>query len=200
MKVELVQIDSLKPDPNNARVHPEANLEVIRNSLKQFKQQRPLLVDKDGVVVAGNGTLAAAKSLGWETIAITRTELDGQDKAAYALIDNRSALMAEWDDGKLAETLKSLNEDGWDIPAIGFDLEGFFKPHEMDAHAARASKTQEAKLKQYLEAGLRVIQLAIVAEQYDEFVEKLEQARQKLGVETNTDCVTALLHRYLGGK
>ena len=122
MKVEKVKIDSLKMDPDNARVHSERNLKAIAGSLEGFGQRRPLVV-WDGIVIAGNGTLEAAKSLGWGEIEITRVPADWtHDQArAYALADNRTAELAEWDSTILADQLVELDSVGWDISEWGFD-------------------------------------------------------------------------------
>jgi hypothetical protein len=122
MKVEKVKISSLKMDPENARKHSERNVKAIAGSLDGFGQRRPLVV-WDGIVIAGNGTLEAAKSLGWEEIEITRVPPDWtHDQArAYALADNRTAELAEWDSEILAEQLIELDSVGWDISEWGFD-------------------------------------------------------------------------------
>ena len=103
------------------RKHSAKNLDAIKGSLTKFGQQKPIVVDKNGVVVAGNGTLEAAKALGWDSIDIVRTELIGPDAIAFALADNRTAELAEWDAGALHETLKGLQEIDFDLGAIGFD-------------------------------------------------------------------------------
>lgn len=121
MKVELVALDKLVLDPANARKHPAKNLEAIKGSLAKFGQQKPVVVDHKGVVVAGNGTIEAARALGWAEIAAVRTDLEGPEAIAYALADNRGAELAEWDVGILSETLKSLQAIDWDLAAIGFD-------------------------------------------------------------------------------
>ena len=64
MQTELVDINSVSLDPSNARVHPEKNLEAIKSSLRRFGQQRPIVIDQNNIVRAGNGTLAAALALG----------------------------------------------------------------------------------------------------------------------------------------
>jgi ParB-like chromosome segregation protein Spo0J len=48
-------MDTIAPDPANARLHPQANLDAIRGSLLAFGQQKPVLVDGRGVIVAGSG-------------------------------------------------------------------------------------------------------------------------------------------------
>jgi hypothetical protein len=127
MVVEAVPIGSVSPDPANVRRHPERNVEAIVASLRRFGQQRPILVDEDGIVRAGNGTLAAAKELGWDTIRIVRTTLRDSEATAYAIADNRTALLAEWDDDALKETLRALEGEGFDLDAAGWNQ------HELDA-------------------------------------------------------------------
>ena len=75
MKLEKVKISSLTLDPENARKHSKKNLDAIAGSLNTFGQRRPLVV-WDNIVIAGNGTIEAAKSLGWTDIEITRCPPD----------------------------------------------------------------------------------------------------------------------------
>lgn len=119
--LENVPLADLTLDPKNARKHSKKNLDSIKGSLSKFGQQKPIVIDADGKVIAGNGTLAAAIALGWETIQVVRTELFGSDAVAYALADNRTAELAEWDELILGDTLKSLDNVGFDIESIGFD-------------------------------------------------------------------------------
>ncbi len=119
MKIELIDIKDLKLDKKNARKHPQKNLDQIKYSLENYGQQKPIVI-KDNVVVAGNGTLMAAKDLGWDKIACVRSELTGSNLAAYALVDNRSTETSEWDMVQLPETLKILFEEGINLEALGF--------------------------------------------------------------------------------
>lgn len=123
LKVEVVKVETLTPDPNNARTHDKKNLNAIASSLQEFGQRRPIVVTGDGVVIAGNGTLAAAKSLGWTEISVTRTpkEWDYDRARAYALADNRTAELAEWDSVVLADQLLELDAVGWDLAGLGFE-------------------------------------------------------------------------------
>ena len=122
MNLETVTIESLKLDPNNARKHSKRNLDAIAASLNKFGQRKPIVVH-NGVVIAGNGTLEAAKTLGWKEIAVSvcPADWDADTAKAYALADNRSSELAEWDDAILATQLLDLDEMGWDIEAIGFE-------------------------------------------------------------------------------
>ncbi len=98
LKALVVPIDSLVFDPDNARLHPERNKEAIKASLLAYGQVKPLVVRKaNRVVVAGNGTLEAARELGWTKIAAGFVELSEVEAAGYGLADNRSAELARWD-------------------------------------------------------------------------------------------------------
>ena len=122
MKVELVAVDSLELDPNNARRHDKRNLDAIAGSLREFGQRKPIVVWRNRVV-AGNGTLVAARSLGWGEISVARCpdEWDEVRVKAFALADNRSAELAVWDEQVLTEQLKELELADFDVEAIGFD-------------------------------------------------------------------------------
>jgi len=122
MQTQRVKIDTLTLDPANVRRHPAKNLDTIKASLTRFGQQRPVLVNAKGIIIAGNGTVMAAKALGWDHINIVRTELDGSEATAYAIADNRTAELAEWDDSALAQQLAALQiEDAELAKATGFD-------------------------------------------------------------------------------
>ena len=116
MNIEQVPISELSIDPANARLHPERNLEQITASLKRFGQQKPIVVDAANVVRAGNGTLTAAKKLGWTTISVVRSELPKTELTAYAIVDNRTAELATWDPDVLSATLADP-----EIGDVGFD-------------------------------------------------------------------------------
>jgi hypothetical protein len=121
MEIRKLLIDDLTLDPNNARKHDDENLRVIAESLKQFGQRKPIVVWQK-TVVAGNGTIVAARSLGWKEIdvALIPDDWDADKVKAYALADNRSAELAEWDKEVLASQLIELEEADFQIEDFGF--------------------------------------------------------------------------------
>jgi hypothetical protein len=121
LKVEVVPLETLTPDPSNVRLHGEKNLKAIIGSLKKFGQQKPIVVDKNDVIIAGNGTFFAAKELKWKEINIIRTKLSKAEAAAFAIADNRSAELASWDYEGLGGILKGLAEDGFDLGELGWE-------------------------------------------------------------------------------
>jgi DNA modification methylase len=117
-----VPIDSVHPDPANARTHDERNLAAIQASLAKFGQRLPIVVQRQGMVVrAGNGRLAAARALGWPEIAAVVVDESDVEATAFAIADNRTAELAGWDDAVLADLLESLRRDA----TVGLDAVGF---------------------------------------------------------------------------
>lgn len=125
LRVETVLVETLQPDPDNARVHGRDNIAAIKASLERFGQARPLLVAKDGTVLAGNGTLAAIRSLGWVEVQVIRLPWEDRDRCrAYAIADNRTAELAAWDNDLLGDQVRELTAAGLPMMDLGFDLSG----------------------------------------------------------------------------
>lgn len=126
-----VPVSVLHSDPDNVRLHGERNRHATRSSLAKYGQRKPLVVNERTMTVeAGNGTLECAKDLGWEWIAISREDDDAVTAAGYAVADNRTAELAEWDYQGLSMQLNSLAADGEDLSELGFNTE------ELEAIAA----------------------------------------------------------------
>ncbi|MGD0390349.1 MAG: ParB/Srx family N-terminal domain-containing protein, partial [Tepidisphaeraceae bacterium] len=120
MTVETVAINCLSADPANPRKHGQRNLDAIAASLRRFGQQKPIVVDSHGVVRAGNGQLAAAQLLGWTEIRVVRSDLPPTELTAFAIADNRTAELAEWDLETLTNQLSSLDDEAFDLDDLGF--------------------------------------------------------------------------------
>jgi hypothetical protein len=107
-----VPIDTLKPDASNARRHGQRNMDAIKASLARWGQRAPIVVQRSGMIVrAGNGRLEAAKALGWSHVAAVVVDDDSVEAVAFALADNRTAELAEWDTETLATLLDTLPKD-----------------------------------------------------------------------------------------
>tara|TARA_R110002020_G_scaffold302595_1_gene517946 strand:- start:9066 stop:10661 length:1596 start_codon:yes stop_codon:yes gene_type:complete len=119
-RVQMIDIDTLVLDPANVRTHPQRNLDAIIGSLQAFGQQKPVVVDVDNVVRAGNGLVRAARLLGWSQVAAYTTGLGGSEAIAYAIADNRTAELSEWDDDGLAAQVEALLADGVQVESWGW--------------------------------------------------------------------------------
>lgn len=136
-----VNLQNLKPDPENARKHPEANISAIKKSLKKFGQRKPI-VTWNNYVIAGNGTVEAAKQLGWTEILIAPVpaEWSHEQARAYSLADNQTSDLAEWDSKMLRNQLLDLDAVGYEVTDLGFEpIETFYN----DTPLAISNKTCE---------------------------------------------------------
>jgi site-specific DNA-methyltransferase (adenine-specific) len=121
LEIYVLPIKELTPDPNNARIHKRKSLDALCESLSTFGQRKPILITKDKVVIAGNGTLAAAQILEWETINCTYvpSEWTQQQITAYALADNATAELSTWDEDLLQVQLEGLKDLEANLGVLG---------------------------------------------------------------------------------
>jgi DNA modification methylase len=123
--VEHILIQNLRPWAKNARTHSKKQIRQIADSITEFGFTNPVLIDREGNILAGHGRVEASKLLGWTEVPCLRIEhLTPQQKRAYVLADNKLALNAGWDEDLLAEELSGLLTDdlNFDIGITGFSI------------------------------------------------------------------------------
>lgn len=122
LEVTYRKISELTKYERNSRTHSAAQIEQIKNSIKEFGFTNPILIDEHGLIIAGHGRLEAAKELSMEAVpTITLHGLSDAQKKAYVIADNKLALNAGWDDAMLESELRILQEVDYDLSLIGFD-------------------------------------------------------------------------------
>ena len=123
LKIETVPIEKLTFDSQNARKHSDKNLSAIAQSLKDFGQRKPVVVTEGNVIVAGNGTVEAAHSLGITLIDVVRipNSWSAEQVKAFALADNRTAELAEWNQEVLSRQLLELEQSDLSLELLGFE-------------------------------------------------------------------------------
>ncbi|MFO0387582.1 MAG: ParB/Srx family N-terminal domain-containing protein [Flavobacteriales bacterium] len=122
LKIEYRETEKLTPYVRNARTHSERQIQQIAASIQEFGFVNPILVNSQGVIVAGHGRLMAAMSLGMKQVpCVDIGYLSERQWKALMLADNRIALNAGWDFEKLAEELSDLAEADFDLELTGFD-------------------------------------------------------------------------------
>ena len=119
--VVMMPVADLLPYASNARTHSHDQVKRIAASIKEFGFNNPILIDGGKGIIAGHGRLEAAKKLGLTDVpTIELAHLSYAQRRAYILADNRLALDAGWDETVLAEELKRLSEDAFDLSLTGF--------------------------------------------------------------------------------
>jgi len=131
-KVIFRKTGELIPYINNAKEHPEQQIQQIAASIKEFGFTVPILIDETGMILAGHGRLAAAHLLKLDEVpCIEAKHLTGTQKKAYIIADNKLAMNTGFDDALLKIDLDELQELNFDLSILGFadeELEGLIDP------------------------------------------------------------------------
>jgi DNA modification methylase len=141
--VELRAVDDLKVNPRNARTHSTRQVQQVTASVREFGFITPIVVDENGVVLAGHGRLQAARLLGLtEVPTIQVKHLTAERKRAFMLADNRLAELAGWDESLLQVELQELSalDIDFDFEVTGFDTVDLDR---LDAPALAKTSEQE---------------------------------------------------------
>ena len=157
----------LIPYAKNPRRNDGA-VDAVAESIQRFGFKVPIILDRDGVIVAGHTRLKAAKKLGLETVpCIIADDLTPEEIKAFRLADNKTAELAEWDFDMQAAELRDLAD--FDMSVFGFDMSaigGGHRQHDWFNEHETGELTDED------------------SEEYAEFLEKFEAKR------TTDDCYT----------
>lgn len=131
MEIKEVPISDIKPYANNPRKNDDA-VEFVANSIEEFGFKQPIVVDENGVIIAGHTRYKAAKSLRLETVPVLfADDLTEEQVKAYRLADNKVAELAKWDMSMLEEELDGIFDI--DMSDFGFeDIEEEISLDEID--------------------------------------------------------------------
>ena len=120
MQIYDKQLDEIKPYENNPR-HNDNAVDAVAASIREFGFKVPLVIDRDGVIVAGHTRLKAAKKLGLDKVpCIIADDLTDEQVRAFRLADNKVGELATWDLDTLKVELDNIGEI--DLSGMGFDL------------------------------------------------------------------------------
>lgn len=132
MEVIDRKVSELIPYANNPR-HNDGAVDAVAASIKEFGFKVPIILDKDGVIVAGHTRLKAAQRLGLERVpCIIADDLTPEQVKAFRLADNKVGELAGWDFEKLDLELEELD---FDMTPFGFDEVGEASANDIDGGA-----------------------------------------------------------------
>lgn len=121
LTIERWPIKRLLPYPRNARTHSPEQIAQVAASILEFGWTNPILVGKDGMIIAGHARLAAARRLEMTDVpVIVLAHLSEAQRRALVLADNKLALNAGWDEELLKVELTSLEDDEFNLEVVGF--------------------------------------------------------------------------------
>jgi DNA modification methylase len=183
MQIETIAVDRLIPYARNSRTHSDAQVAQIAASLREYGFTNPVLIDKDGGIIAGHGRTLAALQIGLTEVPCIRLpHLSDAQKRAYIIADNKLALNAGWDESMLALELRELKEIGYNVGLTGFD--------DKEIDALLASLDEEPGLTD--PENCPETQTAVITQPGD--VWQMGNHRLMCGDSTSSDDVATLMH------
>lgn len=132
LEVQQLEPKQLTPWDRNPRKNDHA-VDAVAESIKQFGFNVPIICDQNLRVVAGHVRLKAAKKLRMERVPVIQLHLTDAQRDAFALADNKTAEIADWDYDLLADIITDLDTAELDLPSLGFsdaELQAILEPEE----------------------------------------------------------------------
>lgn len=160
MKIERVKLANIKPYENNAKRHPQAQVDQIAASIEELGYRDLIAVDENGVIVEGHGRYLALQQLGWTEAEVIRLEgLTEDQKRAYILVHNQLTMNTGFDPEILRREIEAIQ--GIDLAAFDLHIPAEFTPEpEQD------ESTTGPELESFV--------LTLSEEQYQELQEAME--------------------------
>lgn len=211
-KIAQRKITDYQPDPSNPNAHSERGVQMLGDSLSTVGLGRSIVVDKNGIVLAGNSTQERAVDQGFEDaieiesdgtrlIVVKRTDLDltndpEQKARKLTFYDNRAGeLGIRWD----LEQLQQHVDEGVDLSKLFTEgeLQHLLSLQAVASYddAARGENPDE-RLDTFLNATIKQVVLMFSNEDFDKVIPRLATARERAGVETNTELFMLMLEAY----
>lgn len=122
MQIEMWPIDRIKEYDGNPRQISDAAVAAVARSIREFGFKVPVIVDKDGTLIAGHTRVRAAREEGLAEIPVIRADdLTPEQVRAFRIADNKLHELATWDSDLLSIELSELQSAEFDLDVIGFD-------------------------------------------------------------------------------
>lgn len=177
IEIRDVDIDEIKPYDRNPRDN-DAAVPAVQESIERFGFKVPIVLDSNGIIIAGHTRYKAARNLGFRTVpCIVADDLTPEQVRAFRLADNRTAELAQWDWDLLAEELELI--DDIDMAALGFeeyDLETGEPVAEEDGYEPEPPSEPKSRLGEVYRLGDHVL---IVGDSTDQSV--IDRAMDEMG-------------------
>ena len=122
LKIEKINIKDIREYENNAKEHPEWQIEQIKKSIEIFGYNDPIAIDENNMIIEGHGRFLALKSLDYKEVNVIRlTGLTEEQKNAYSIVHNKLTMNTDFDIEKLKFTFNELQIADFDLSLLGFE-------------------------------------------------------------------------------
>ena len=155
MEIIEMDINEIKPYKDNPREISQEAVKKVKNSISEFGNNQPIVVDQNNVIVVGHTRWKALKQLNKTKAFVIKKEFDKNKTVAYRIMDNRSGDESKWDKQLLMSELQVLKDDKFDLDLTGFDAlelkdimldKDLFEPTDKDDQGKLDQDTKEVCL------------------------------------------------------
>ena len=131
LQIETINIEAIIPYKNNAKKHPQKQIDKIKESIRQFGYNDPIAVDEKNMIIEGHGRYEALKQLGYESVECIRlNDLSEEQKKAYILVHNKLNIDTGFDSKILNDELLSIDTIDMSNFDLDLKLDDIFKENE----------------------------------------------------------------------
>tara|TARA_R100000329_G_scaffold69925_3_gene61156 strand:- start:308 stop:934 length:627 start_codon:yes stop_codon:yes gene_type:complete len=207
MNVEEIDIDLIKPYKNNPREIPMESVQKVMNSIREFGNNQPIVVDSDNVIVVGHTRWKALKQLGKSKAFVVKKDFPKGQAMAYRIMDNRSGEESKWSNKLLASELNLLKDENFDLQLTGFNLTELENlANDKELGFVQNSKELKENFNVEFPDGMEVthvkmVQLFLNTETEKDFKLWCQELQEQLGTDNLTDTVyTVIKNAYNNSK
>ena len=199
MKLEEVDINTIKPYKNNPREIPMESVQKVMSSIREFGNNQPIVVDSDNVIVVGHTRWKALKQLGKKTAFIIKKDFKKNDAMAYRIMDNRSGEESKWENKLLAEELKILKDEAFNLDLTGFNLTELENLSKDKALAFKPNNKKDDDFNVEFPADMQIshvkmVQLFLNTDTEKNFRLWISELQKQLGTDNLTDTVYKIVN------
>jgi len=123
MKLEEIDINLIKPYKNNPREIPIESVKKVADSIKEFGNNQPIVVDNENIIVVGHTRWKALKQLGRSKAYIVKKSFTENEAMAYRIMDNRSGEGSKWEKELLKNELNILRDKDFNLDLTGLTFD-----------------------------------------------------------------------------
>ena len=198
MKIEEVDINTIKPYKNNPREIPFEAVEKVKQSIKEFGNNQPIVVDKDNVIVVGHTRWRALKNLGKTKAFIVKKDFNKSEAIAYRIMDNRSGENSKWDKSLLKQEIDTLKDTDFNLDMTGFTFDELDKIMENNP-IFKAPNDMIADINtdsiQAPNSSVKMMQLFFTIETEKKFREMVKELQEEYNKTNVTDTVFTIVEK-----
>jgi len=173
LKIQQMEPSALKPWEDNPRINDEA-VDAVVKSIKSFGFNVPILCDQQFTIIAGHTRWKAAKKVGMKSVPVISLELSEAQRDAFAIADNKTGEIADWDYPGLRKILERLKSKKIDLPSLGYSQ------GELQALLTRQKEFDWKAFEQRFKAKLTSMYVLLPIKVSVEMKEIFKEAIQKL--------------------